>query len=145
METMRTQALDQSKYGKLLSKTRPHVIRDDEELERFTEILLDLDRAEGLTPEQYELAELLTTLIEDYEAEHFPLRRATPVELIAFLMEQRGITGKDLVGILGSKGTVSDIINGKRPIGIATAVKLSEFFQIPPELFIEWKACSAVG
>lgn len=140
---MRAGTLNETKYGELLSTALPRIIHNEEELERFTGILLDLDRSAQQTPEQIELAELLAALIENYESLHYPLRRATPVETISFLMEQRGLSGKDLVPVVGSKGTVSDVINGKRSIGIATAVKLGEFFRVPPELFIEWKAYSA--
>lgn len=135
--------LDDTKYAKLLSKARPHVIRNDEELEHFTDILLELDRLPKPSAEQMELAELLATLIEDYESAHYRLRRASPIETIEFLMEQRGVSGKDLAEVLGSRGTASDVIHGKRSIGIATAVKLGEFFHVAPELFIEWKAYAA--
>ncbi len=137
---MSTHILDQTKYGKLLAKTRPRIIRNDEDLERFTEMLLELDELEHPSGEQKELAELLTTLIEQYEAEHYSLPRATPTELISFLLEQRGQSAKDLWPVFGSKGNTSEILTGKRAIGIVTASKLGSFFNVPPQLFIGWKA-----
>lgn len=130
-------------YAKLLSKALPQVIHNDRQLEHFTELLLELDDLGRPTPEEAELAELLATLIEKYEAEKFPLRRATPVELMQFLLEQQGISAKDLIPVLGSKGTVSDILSGKRNIGVSTAAKLGEFFHVAPELFIDWSAARA--
>ncbi len=102
-------------------------------------MLLELADLNEPTPEESELTELFTTRIQKYEAENFPLQRATPVEVIRFLIEQRGLLPKDLVPLFGSKGTVSDILSGKRNIGVGTAVKLGEFFHVAPELFIEWK------
>lgn len=137
---MSTHILDQAKYGKLLAKTRPHIIRNDDDLERFTEMLLELDQLEHPSEEEKELAELLTTLIEQFEAEHYALPRATPTELIGFLLEQRGQSAKDLWPVFGSKGNTSEILAGKRAIGIATASKLGGFFNVPPQLFIGWKS-----
>lgn len=132
--------LNRNKYAELLSKTLPRVIRNDSQLDEFTEALLDLDQIEKPSREEQELAELLTTLIEHYEREHFRLRDATPVEVINLLLEQKGLSPKDLWSVLGSKGTTSDILNGKRKIGPAVSIKLGKFFGVAPELFIDWKA-----
>lgn len=140
---MRSSTLDETKYGKLLAKARPHVIHNDKELEHFTEVLLELDEIEHASREEQELAELLTTLIEQYEAEHYKLRKATPTEMIQFFLEQRGLSPKDLWPVIGSKGNASEILNGKRNIGPAVAAKLGEFFHVSPEVFIEWKAAAA--
>ena len=135
---MSTQTLDQTKYGKLLAKSCPHVIRNDEELEHFTEMLLALDELEKPSEEQKQLAELLTALIEQYEAEHYGLPKASPTELIHFLLEQRGQSAKDLWPVIGSKGNTSEILSGKRAIGTTTASKLGKYFNVPPELFVRW-------
>ena len=137
---MRAARLDETKYGELLAKTRPHVIHNEKDLDHFTEALLELDSIGKPSREEQELAELLTTLIEQYESEFYRLRKARPTEIIRFLMEQKGLTPKNLEPITGSRGTTSDILNGKRPIGVAVAARLGEFFGVPPELFIEWKA-----
>lgn len=139
---MRTAVLNETKYAKLLTKALPRVIHNDKELEHVTAALLELDSLERPAPEERALADLLTTLIERYEQENYPLRKASPVEIIHFLMEQRGLSAKDLTAVLGSKGITSEIINGKRNIGVATAVKLGEFFGVAPQLFIEWKPFS---
>jgi HTH-type transcriptional regulator/antitoxin HigA len=131
--------LDRTKYAELLSKTLPRVIRNDSQLEEFTEALWDLDEIEKPSREERELAELLTTLIEHYEREHFPLRNATPVEIINLLLEQKGMSAKDIWDVFGSKGTTSDVLKGRRKIGPAVAAKLGRFFGVAPELFIDWR------
>ena len=54
--------------------------------------------------------EVLTTLVEAYEAQHYVI---DPIEAIKFGMEQEGLKQKDLVGIVGSKSRVSEILNKK--------------------------------
>lgn len=76
--------------------------------------------------------ELLATLIEKFEDEHYQLNAATPQSILQYLMEEREIKQADLVGILGSSGVVSEVVNGKRSISKA----LGEFFHVSPELFI---------
>lgn len=131
-------ALDRTKYAELLSKTLPHVIHNDAELDEFTEALLELDDLDRPSKEEKEVAELLTTLIEHYEQKRFPLRNARPQEVITLLLEQKGLTAKDLWVVLGSKGTTSDVLKGKRKIGTTVAAKLGNFFDVTPELFIDW-------
>ncbi|MEO0843436.1 MAG: helix-turn-helix domain-containing protein, partial [Cyanobacteria bacterium J06643_5] len=53
-----------------------------------------------------------------------------------FLMEQKGIKQSDLIGIIGSKGVISEVVNGKREISKAQAKALGEFFNVDAGLFI---------
>jgi HTH-type transcriptional regulator/antitoxin HigA len=90
-----------------------------------------------LTPEQDALLNLLTNLIRDYESRTFPPRaNSKPHEIVAFLLEQRGLAARDLWPVIGSRGRVSEIISGKRPIGKVQAKKLAEFFHAGVGLFI---------
>jgi HTH-type transcriptional regulator / antitoxin HigA len=75
-------------------------------------------------------------LIQDYEEEHHRLPDPTPREMLAYLMEQRGLQQADLVPIFKSRGYVSDVINGKRAISKARAKELAAFFHVPADLFI---------
>jgi HTH-type transcriptional regulator/antitoxin HigA len=136
---MKSSTLDETKYGKLLAKARPHVIHNHRDLEHFTEVLLEFDEVDHPSREERELADILTTLIEQYEAKHYKLRKATPTEMIQFLLEQQGLSAKDLWPVIGSKGNTSEILSGKRKIGPAMAAKLADFFHVAPELFIDWK------
>ena len=89
------------------------------------------------TPEESELYELLITLIEKFEQEYYsPNQETTPHSLLIFLMEQRDIKQIDLVGVIGSKGVVSEVVNGKREISKAQAKALSDFFHVDAGLFI---------
>jgi HTH-type transcriptional regulator / antitoxin HigA len=134
--TMTTIELDEKAYGQLLCRTLPHVIRTDEEHERVTNELMRLDEREGLTPEEQELAELLTVLIEKYEERRFPIRKASAQQTLHHLMEARNLTQKDLWKVFGSKGITSEVFHGKRSISKAQAKKLAGFFHVSAELFI---------
>jgi HTH-type transcriptional regulator/antitoxin HigA len=131
-----TTDLDEKTYAQLLGRTLPHVIRTDEECERLTNELLRLDERERLSPEEKELAELLTVLVDEYEERRYPIRKASPQQTFQHLMEARKLTQKDLWKIFGSKGITSEVFHGKRSISKAQARKLAEFFHVSIELFI---------
>lgn len=81
-------------------------------------------------------AETLSILIEHYEEEHFPMKEAKGLEVLKFLMEQNGLKQKDLVGILGGKSTVSEILNGKRPLNLNHIRILADQFHVKPATFV---------
>ena len=128
--------LNEKSYGRLLQRALPHVIRSEEEYERLASELLRLDEKDDPSAEEDELAELLTVLIEDYEKRRYPIRGATPRQVLQHLLEARDLTQKDLWGLFGSKGVTSEVLNGKRAISKAHAKKLAEFFRVSAELFI---------
>jgi HTH-type transcriptional regulator/antitoxin HigA len=132
--------LTETAYGKLLSKVRPRVIRTEAENERALAELEALDNLEELerplTREEVELAELLTVLIQQFEAARYPLGHATPIDALRNLMEVRQLRQRDLIPVFGASSVVSNVLNGKRSISKAHARKLSEFFHVPASLFI---------
>lgn len=135
MSTM-TMELDTKTYGQLLRRTLPHVIHTDDECERLTNELLRLGEREDLTPEENELAELLTVLIDGYEERRYPIPKASPHRVLQHLMEARNLTQKDLWKIFGSKGIASEVYHGKRSTSKTQAKKLAEFFHVSADLFI---------
>ena len=129
-------SIDPRKYGRLLAKALPVVIETERENER---ILGEVDRLmakERLSPEESKLFDLMVRLIEDFEGRHYQLSASTPHGILRELMEARGVRPRDLWGVFGSKGTASEVINGKRAMSKAHAKALGEFFRVSPELFI---------
>ena len=95
------------------------------------------------TPEMDEL-EVLTTLAEAYEAQHYVIDAPDPIEAIKFRMEQEGLKQKDLVNIVGSKSRVSEILNRKRKLTIEMIRNLHNQLHIPVEsLFLDYKTSCA--
>ena len=120
----------------MLAEFLPRPIRSDEELARFTSLLLSLDEREDLSPEEEALAEVLTLLIEDYEEKHHPLPGVSPNESLKALMEERGLKHKDIWPVVGNKGAAAEILGGRRSISKAQARSLSKFFHVPIDLFL---------
>ena len=83
-----------------------------------------------------EYAETLTVLIEHYESENFSIKDADGVEMLKFLMTQNDLKQKDLVGIVGTKSSVSEILNGKRPLNLQHLRALANKFNVKPATFI---------
>jgi len=81
-------------------------------------------------------AETLVILIEHYEEENFPVEKKQGVEVLKFLMEQNDLKQKDLVGSLGGKSTVSEILNGKRPLNLQHIRVLADKFHVKPATFV---------
>jgi HTH-type transcriptional regulator / antitoxin HigA len=133
---MSTTDLNEKTHAQLLGHALPHVIRTDEECERLTNELMRLDERVRLSPEERELAELLTVLVDEYEERRHPIRKASPQQTLRHLMEARNLTEKDLWKVFGSKGITSEVFHGKRGISKARARKLAEFFHVNIELFI---------
>jgi HTH-type transcriptional regulator/antitoxin HigA len=131
-----TTDLNEKTYAQLLGRTLPHVIRSDEDLDRLTDELMRLDDIKNPSPEEKELAELLTVLVDEYEERRYPIRKASPQQTLKHLMEARTLTQKDLWKVFGSKGITSEVFHGKRAISKAQARKLAEFFHVSIELFI---------
>ena len=128
--------LNEKTYRQLLGQTLPHVIRTEEEYERLTNELVRLDDRKNPSPEERELAELLTLLIDEYEERRYPIQKSNPRQTLQHLTEARGLTQKDLWKVFGSKGIASEVFHGKRSISKAQARKLAEFFHVNVELFI---------
>ncbi len=134
-----TAPFDMKRHARLLAKASPRVITTDEERDRAAAIVESLmEKGErGMTPEEDALLELLTNLIRDYEATAYPSReKSQPHEVVAFLLEQRGLTAKGLWRVIGSKGRVSDILAGQRPVSKEQAKKLAAFFRVRADLFL---------
>jgi HTH-type transcriptional regulator/antitoxin HigA len=87
------------------------------------------------TPEHDRL-EILAMLVDDYESRRWPIEPADPVDLITYLMEQRGLTRKDLEAAIGSRARVSEILNRRRPLTMKMAWRLHEAFGIPADALI---------
>lgn len=80
--------------------------------------------------------DVLATLIDAYEAEHFPIDPPDPVEAIKFRMEQQGLTRRDLEPIIGTRTRVAEILNGKRSLSIAMIRRLHQQLGISAEVLI---------
>ncbi|KMQ73120.1 helix-turn-helix domain-containing protein [Marinobacter subterrani] len=81
--------------------------------------------------------DILVTLVEAYERNHYPIDFPDPVEAIKFRMEQQGLTVDDLVPVIGRKNRVYEILARKRPLTLRMIEGLHEAFSIPAESLIK--------
>src|SRR5690242_18644777 len=91
--------------------------------------------AKSGTPEGDRL-DILATLIDAYEAEHYPMDPPDPIEAIKFRMEQQGLSRKDLEPLIGTRTRVAEILNRKRPLSIGMIRRLHERLGISAEVLI---------
>ena len=102
-----------------------------EELERL-EVIFDapIDTKEG------DEAEILSLLIENYENEHYPIEAPDPIEAIKIRMEELNMRQKDLVGIIGGKSRVSEILNRKKRLTVDMIRELEQILQISASVLV---------
>jgi HTH-type transcriptional regulator / antitoxin HigA len=80
--------------------------------------------------------EAMVTLIEAYEAKHYPITPPDPIEAILFRMEQQGLKPKDLEPMIGQRNRVYEVLNRKRKLTMAMVWRLHTGLGIPAESLI---------
>jgi len=88
------------------------------------------------TPEGDE-AEILSLLIENYENQYFPIEAPDPIEAIKIRMEEMNLKQRDLIGVLGGKSRVSEILNRKRKLTVDMIRNLTEKLNLSASLLIK--------
>ncbi len=113
-------------------------IHTEQEYDEAVERLHVLVDEVGDHPEdpRYRVIETLGVLIEHYDREHYRLPEASGVEVVRFLMEEHGLTQKDLPEI-GSQGMVSEVLSGRRPLNVRQVHALAERFGVKPGAFLD--------
>ncbi|CAM3482941.1 helix-turn-helix domain-containing protein [Aequorivita lipolytica] len=81
-------------------------------------------------------AEILSMLIENYENEHYPIEAPDPIEAIKIRMEELNMRQKDLVGIIGGKSRVSEILNRKKRLTVDMIRDLEKTLQISASVLV---------
>jgi HTH-type transcriptional regulator/antitoxin HigA len=88
------------------------------------------------TPEGDQL-DVLTTLVEAYETQHFPVPPPDPIEAILYYMDSRGLSRRDLEPYLGSRARVAEVLSRKRALSITMIRRLHQGLDIPLEVLIQ--------
>ena len=127
-------------YESLLVEYQPRTIYNERDHERALSALDRLMRCAGAKPTvaQRDMIDLLAGVIERYEAEYFPMQQATPGELLKHLLENRGMTQRELARATAvPQSTIANVIAGRRGVSKANARKLADFFCLDVGAFIE--------
>ena len=110
-------------------------IRTENDYEQALAEVEELWGARTGTPKGDRL-DVLATLIEAYEVEHYPMDPPDPIEAIKFRMEQQALTRKDLEKILGTRTRVSEVLNRKRGLSINMIRALHQKLGISADVLI---------
>ena len=106
--------------------------------EDHAEALRRIEELWGATPdtEEGDLLDVLVTLVEVYEREHFPIDLPDPIEAIKFRLEQQGKDYRALIGIIGQRTRVYEVMRRDRPLSLAMIRNLNTKLRIPAEVLI---------
>ena len=107
--------------------------RDYERAVRRAETLLNATEGSAGSDE----LDVLATLLEAYEREHYPIDMPDPVETINFRLEQEGKNARALEGVIGLPSRVHDVMQGNRALSVRMIRALNERFGIPVEVLIQ--------
>lgn len=110
-------------------------IKNEKGYQKALEALEKVFDAEPNTP-QGDRAQVLVLLIEDYEKKHFPISDPDPIEAIKAVMEEKGLSNKDVIPYFGSKSLVSEVLKRKRNLSLKMIKALHDAFHIPYEVLI---------
>ena len=105
----------------------------------YNKALQRLDAAfdAGSRTKEGQEAEVLALLIEAHEENHYPIETPDPIVAIRIRMEELELKQKDLVGVIGSKGIVSEVLNRKRKLTVNMIRSLSEKLKIAAQILIQ--------
>jgi HTH-type transcriptional regulator/antitoxin HigA len=81
-------------------------------------------------------AEILSLLIENYENQYYPIEAPDPIEAIKIRMEEMNLKQKDLVGVIGGKSRVSEILHKKKKLTVEMIRKLEEMLNLSASILV---------
>lgn len=127
-------------YYRLIERMPLVYIDDDEHLAEAAKLANELAYKKALKqiePAEAEYLNVLSDLIIKYESQRFPRSKATPVELVAALIEVNGLSQGHLAPIFGGQSRVSDFLSGKRQLSKSQIAKLAKQFSVSPAAFFD--------
>ena len=123
-------------YMRLINEFRLESICDEAHLQRALAMIDRLAfKAERSVGESAYLS-ALTDLVETYEDAHVSVPEVSGVDLLRYLMEENGLTQRDLVPLLGTPSIVSEVLAGKRRLALSHIQRLSSHFGLPADVFM---------
>jgi HTH-type transcriptional regulator / antitoxin HigA len=124
--------------AELLDFTKPHVLRNEAE---YRAAVAEIDQLLDLDPppqsETYERLEFLSVLVHAYEEAHFPLEQlTTPQDIVAFMLEQKGLLQTDLAQWLGGESPMLAFLQGTSSLSLPQIEQLRVHLGIPADLLL---------
>jgi HTH-type transcriptional regulator/antitoxin HigA len=136
-EMMKLDVKPEKKYLDLIKRFPLNEIRSEEENELAAEICDQLlDNFDSLSAQERDYFEVLSRLVEKFEAQWQEDKMVAPPELLKYLMEQNNISQTDLIPEFGTSSRASEFLSGKRPLSLPQIVKLANRFNLSTSAFI---------
>jgi HTH-type transcriptional regulator/antitoxin HigA len=113
----------------------------------YDEALREITRLFAAEPgtDEFDRLDVLTTLVEAYEAKHYPMPPPDPIAAIEYEMEKRGLARKDLTRFIGPSGRVSEVLAGKRPLSMSMVRSLRDGLGISADILVQRRVASPVA
>jgi HTH-type transcriptional regulator/antitoxin HigA len=111
------------------------LIKTDSEYQEALKRLEEIFDAKIGTPESDE-ADILGLLIDEYEKKYYPIDAPDPIEAIKIRMEEMDLKQKDLVGVIGGKSRVSEILNRKKKLTVDMVRSLALRLNLSAQILI---------
>jgi HTH-type transcriptional regulator/antitoxin HigA len=112
-------------------------IRSKAELDRAIAVVDALSDRKSLSPDEHDYLLVLSDIIEKYEDEFYPIPTVSGVSMLCYLIESKGVAQARVAAETGiAESTLSEILAGKRKLGMKHVVALAQYFRVDPGLFI---------
>jgi HTH-type transcriptional regulator/antitoxin HigA len=122
---------------RMMQMGAPRLIESDEELARYTEELFVLTAKESPTADEIDAINLLSVLVQRYEAERFPIPDISAGSMMKYLMELKGVNEEKLAAVLGEDApSVLAISDGRSSPTISQVLSMASFFDVSPVVFL---------
>ena len=110
-------------------------IKNEQDYEVALAVIDELMGTPSDTAERDRL-EILVTLVEAYESQHWPIGAPDPISALEHVMEARGLRQKDLARLIGSQSLASEVLNRRRPLTLAMIRTLSAEWGLPADVLV---------
>jgi HTH-type transcriptional regulator / antitoxin HigA len=137
-----TQTINLKVYSQLVAEVTPKVIETEDEYEQFLAVAERLTFKQDQTLEESALYDLVTMLVETYEAQHYSIDESSPAEVLQHVIESSGIDLAELAEIFGSREILAQVLAGQKLINPNQAQALADRFKLSPQIFLNKKAVS---
>ena len=128
-------------YAELLVEIEPRPITSKAALQRTYKLIDDLMSRPELNRAESEMLELLSLLVEQYESRAHPTPQVSAADMLAHLLESRGVTNATLAAETNiPRSIVTDILAGRRRISLGNVRKFADYFRVSPSVFIAHEA-----
>ncbi len=125
-----------AEYLRLVRALPLRPIRTEDELDRAIEVIDSLLDRDDLGPGEADYLDVLSDLVERYETEHHPFEDVSDADMLAHLIEAKGVTQAEVArGAKIAVSTISEVLTGKRTLSRTHIGKLARYFGVDPGVF----------